>query len=77
MANCVGPSDNFVSVGQSAIWNNRGDLLAQMDGEARCQAFARQVYDEVIRNLPPDKRQDFDHLYGQGFFGTINVGAIK
>ena len=34
MANCVGPSDNFVSVGQSAAWNNRGELLAQMDAEA-------------------------------------------
>lgn len=31
MANCVGPSDDFVSVGQSAVWNNRGELLAQMD----------------------------------------------
>jgi predicted amidohydrolase len=31
MADCVGPSDDFVSVGQSAAWNNRGELLAQMD----------------------------------------------
>lgn len=34
MADCVGPSDNFVSVGQSAVWNNRGELLAQMDSES-------------------------------------------
>ena len=34
MANCVGPSDNFTSVGQSAVWNNRGELLAQMDSES-------------------------------------------
>ena len=34
MADCVGPSDDFVSVGQSAVWNNHGDLLAQMDGES-------------------------------------------
>lgn len=33
MADCVGPSDDFVSVGQSAVWNIRGELLAQMDGE--------------------------------------------
>ena len=35
MANCVGPSDGFVSVGQSAAWGTRGELLAQMgeDGE--------------------------------------------
>lgn len=34
MADCVGPSDDFVSVGQSAAWNNRGELLAQMDAES-------------------------------------------
>jgi hypothetical protein len=31
MADCVGPSDKFVSVGQSAVWNRRGELIAQMD----------------------------------------------
>ena len=31
MANSVGPSDNFLSVGRSAAWNPRGELLAQMD----------------------------------------------
>ena len=36
--------------------------------DAQRKAFARQVYDEAIRNLPPDKRQDFDRLYGQDFF---------
>lgn len=34
MANCVGSNDDFVSVGQSAAWNARGDLLAQMDTES-------------------------------------------
>ncbi|MEO6444059.1 MAG: carbon-nitrogen hydrolase family protein [Gemmatimonadaceae bacterium] len=34
LASCVGPSDDFVSVGQSAVWNPRGELLAQMDGES-------------------------------------------
>jgi predicted amidohydrolase len=34
MVNCVGPSDDFVSVGQSAAWNTRGELLAQMDAES-------------------------------------------
>jgi predicted amidohydrolase len=34
MADCVGPSDNFVSVGQSGAWNARGELLAQMDAES-------------------------------------------
>ncbi len=30
MANCIGPSDGFFSVGQSAAWNAGGELLAQM-----------------------------------------------
>lgn len=34
MANCIGPCDNFISVGQSAAWNNQGELLAQMDRES-------------------------------------------
>lgn len=34
MANCVGPSDDFVSAGQSAAWNARGVLLAQLDAES-------------------------------------------
>lgn len=34
MANCFGPSDDFVSVGQSAAWNARGELVAQMDAES-------------------------------------------
>ncbi|RRB06570.1 carbon-nitrogen hydrolase family protein [Larkinella rosea] len=31
MANSVGPSDNFVSGGKSAIWNTSGELLGQMN----------------------------------------------
>ncbi|MRJ44589.1 hypothetical protein KF946_10225 [Idiomarina loihiensis] len=34
MANFVGPSDDFLSVGQSAAWNTRGELLAQIDAES-------------------------------------------
>lgn len=34
MADCVGPSDDVVSVGQSAVWNRSGELLAQMDSES-------------------------------------------
>lgn len=32
MANCVGFCDNFNSVGNSAIWNNKGILVGQLDG---------------------------------------------
>ncbi len=31
VVNCIGACDNFESAGRSAIWNSRGDLLAQLD----------------------------------------------
>lgn len=31
MSNCVGYCDNFLSVGQSAVWNQHGLLLKQLD----------------------------------------------
>jgi predicted amidohydrolase len=31
MSNCVGFCDNFLSVGQSAAWNNNGELAGQLD----------------------------------------------
>ena len=31
MWNCVGYCDNFMSVGQSAVWSKNGDLIAQLD----------------------------------------------
>jgi predicted amidohydrolase len=33
MANCVGPSDDFVAVGGSSVWNSRGELLTRLDAE--------------------------------------------
>ena len=47
MAACVGPSDNFMSVGQSAAWNNRGELLAQMDSESEGAVIADTVTDQA------------------------------
>ncbi|MCB0400436.1 MAG: carbon-nitrogen hydrolase family protein [Winogradskyella sp.] len=31
MSNCVGACDDFMSVGQSAIWNAKGELVSQLD----------------------------------------------
>lgn len=31
MANCIGPCDNFESAGQSAVWNNEGHLVDQLN----------------------------------------------
>ncbi|WP_347175554.1 GNAT family N-acetyltransferase [Polaribacter sp. SLMDC-22] len=33
MSNSVGYCDNFLSVGQSAIWNKKGELIEQLDSE--------------------------------------------
>lgn len=33
MANSVGPCDDFVSAGRTAIWSRSGELVASMDGE--------------------------------------------
>lgn len=33
MANNIGPSDDFVGAGQSAIWGSKGELLCQLDSE--------------------------------------------
>jgi len=31
ISNCVGHCDNFMSVGQSAVWNKKGELIEQLD----------------------------------------------
>jgi predicted amidohydrolase len=31
MVNCIGPCDGVTCAGQSAVWNNKGELLAQLD----------------------------------------------
>jgi predicted amidohydrolase len=31
MANCIGPSDEFVGAGKTAIWNKKGKMVAQLD----------------------------------------------
>ena len=31
MANCIGNCDNFTSVGQSAIWNVKGEIISRLD----------------------------------------------
>ena len=33
MSNCIGPCDNFLSLGLSAVWNENGTLLGKLDSE--------------------------------------------
>ena len=52
MSNCVGYCDNFNSVGQSAIWNIRGELIAQLDDHTEGILLFNTETEEVIkRNL--------------------------
>jgi predicted amidohydrolase len=34
MANSVGFCDNFLSVGQSSVWNKKGELVGQLDDKS-------------------------------------------
>lgn len=34
LSNCLGPCDNFVTVGQSAAWDTSGDLLVRMNSRS-------------------------------------------
>jgi predicted amidohydrolase len=31
MSNCVGPCDNFISAGKSAVWDEKGGLIGELD----------------------------------------------
>ncbi len=35
MSNCVGYCDNFLSNGQTAVWNSRGELVAQLNDKTQ------------------------------------------
>jgi predicted amidohydrolase len=51
MSNCVGHCDNFVSVGQSAIWNKKGELIEQLD--ANDQGFL--IFDTVTEQTEKEQ----------------------
>ncbi|HEY6618472.1 MAG TPA: carbon-nitrogen hydrolase family protein [Steroidobacteraceae bacterium] len=53
MANCIGPCDDFVAVGHSAVWNSSGELLTELDSESEGIALFDTVTREVVvRYLP-------------------------
>ena len=33
MANCLGPCDDIIAAGGSALWNREGEMIARLDGE--------------------------------------------
>lgn len=51
MSNCIGYCDNFMSVGQSALWNKKGELIEQLD--ANNQGLL--IYDTKTRKTEKDQ----------------------
>ena len=49
MANLAGYCDNFKSVGKSAIWNNKGEMMAQLDDENEGLLIFDTATEEVIK----------------------------
>ena len=52
MTNSVGHCDNFLSVGQSAVWNEKGELVGQLDGQN--QGFL--IFDTELKSV---EKRDF------------------
>lgn len=52
MTNSVGYCDNFLSVGQSAVWNEKGELVGQLD--AQNQGFL--IFDTELKSV---EKRDF------------------
>lgn len=48
MANCLGPSDNFVGAGRSAAWNSHGQLVAQLDDEQEGILVFNSITNEAV-----------------------------
>lgn len=49
LSNSLGPSDNFMGAGQSAVWDTNGVLMAQLDDEQE----GVLLYDTVSRQIIP------------------------
>jgi predicted amidohydrolase/GNAT superfamily N-acetyltransferase len=66
MSNCVGYCDNFMSVGQSAIWNKKGELIEQLDANNQGLLIfdikTEQTQKEQL-NIEKGKISDLDQLF--------------
>jgi predicted amidohydrolase len=51
MANSTGFCDNFISAGSSAIWNNKGKLLAQLDDTSEGILIIDTITQEIISEI--------------------------
>ncbi len=48
MVNSVGLCDSFLAVGQSAVWNQKGELLQQLDGQSQGMLFYNSELESVV-----------------------------
>lgn len=66
MSNCVGNCDNFMSVGQSAVWNEKGELAEQLDANNQglliFDTKTEQTQKEQL-NIEKGKISDLDQLF--------------
>lgn len=53
MANCLGPCDDFLAAGQSAIWNARGEVLIRLDAEREGIALLNTETQQVSAHYLP------------------------
>lgn len=52
MANCVGFCDNFLSVGQSAVWTKKGKLVGQLDDKTEgILQFDTETEEVIIKTV--------------------------
>lgn len=51
MSNCVGYCDNFKSVGKSAVWNNQGELVEQLDDQTEGLLVFNTETEKVIKQI--------------------------
>lgn len=51
MSNCVGFCDNFLSVGQSAVWTKEGRLTEQLDDKSEGLLIFDTVTEETVKRI--------------------------
>lgn len=51
MSNCIGYCDNFKSAGHSSVWNNKGELLTQLNGTDEGLIMLDTATQQVIQKI--------------------------
>ena len=55
MSNCVGDCDDFLSVGKSAVWTKKGELVGQLDDKTEGILIFDSVTEEVTERIIKNK----------------------